>query len=94
MLAITGLNLLAQVNTPYTGSGFIPLKPWSQRPGRRSSAQALVERLYKLLGPLKEANVVIVAPAAIPGIGQAGGFEFILADTSGGSLDELRRADR
>ncbi len=86
MLAITGLNLLAQVNTPYTGSGFIPLKPWSQRPGRQSSAQGLLERLYKLLGPLKEANVVIVAPAAIPGIGQAGGFEFVLADTSGGSL--------
>ena len=48
MLAITGLNLLAQVNTPYTGSGFIPLKPWSQRPGRHSSAQALIERLYRL----------------------------------------------
>ena len=89
MIAITGLNLLAQVNTPYTGSGFIPLKPWSQRPGRGSSAQALIERLYKLLGPLKEANVVFVAPAAIPGIGQAGGFEFILADTSGGSLEKF-----
>ena len=89
MLAITGLNLLAQVNTPYTGSGFIPLKPWSQRPGRQSSAQALLERLYKLLGPLKEANVVIVAPPAIPGIGQAGGFEFVLADTSGGSLENF-----
>jgi hydrophobe/amphiphile efflux-1 (HAE1) family protein len=89
MLGITGLNLLAQVNTPYTGSGFIPLKPWSQRPGRRSSAQGLIERLYKLLGPLKEANVVIVAPAAIPGIGQAGGFEFMLTDTSGGSLENF-----
>ncbi len=89
MLAITGLNLLAQVNTPYTGSGFIPLKPWSQRPGRQSSVQGLMERLYKLLGPLKEANVVIVAPAAIPGIGQAGGFEFVLADTSGGSLENF-----
>ena len=87
MLAITGLNLLAQVNTPYTGSGFIPLKPWSQRPGRGSSAQALINRLYKLLGPLEEANVLFVAPPAIPGIGQAGGFEFILADTSGGSLE-------
>ena len=86
MLAITGLNLLAQVNTPYTGSGFIVLKPWSKRPGKNSSAQALIDRLYKLLGPLKEANVVMVAPPAIPGIGQAGGFEFILADTSGGSL--------
>jgi HAE1 family hydrophobic/amphiphilic exporter-1/multidrug efflux pump len=89
MLAITGLNLLAQVNTPYTGSGFIPLKPWSQRLGRQSSTQALMERLYKLLGPLKEANVVIVAPPAIPGIGQAGGFEFVLADTSGGSLENF-----
>ncbi len=89
MLGITGLNLLAQVNTPYTGSVFIPLKPWSQRPGRQSSVQGLIERLYKLLGPLKEANVVIVAPAAIPGIGQAGGFEFMLADTSGGSLENF-----
>ena len=87
MLAITGLNLLAQVNTPYTGSGFIPLKPWSKRPGQGSSVQALITRLYKLLGPLKEANVLFVAPPAIPGIGQAGGFEFILADTSGGSLE-------
>jgi HAE1 family hydrophobic/amphiphilic exporter-1/multidrug efflux pump len=89
MLAITGLNLLAQVNTPYTGSGFIPLKPWSQRPGRNSSAPALIERLYRLLGPLKEANVVLVAPPSIPGIGQAGGFEFVLADTSGGSLESF-----
>jgi HAE1 family hydrophobic/amphiphilic exporter-1/multidrug efflux pump len=89
MLAITGLNLLAQVNTPYTGSGFIPLKPWSQRPGRQSSVQALIERLYRLLGPLKEANVAIFAPPAIPGIGQAGGFEFILADTSGGSIENF-----
>ena len=37
---------------------------------------------------------MIVAPAAIPGIGQAGGFEFVLADTSGGSLDELCCRDR
>ncbi len=32
---------------------------------------------------------MIVAPPAIPGIGQAGGFEFILADTSGGSLENF-----
>src|SRR5208282_5412448 len=34
MVAISGLNLLAGVNTPFTGSGFITLKPWSERPGR------------------------------------------------------------
>jgi len=89
MLAITGFNLLASVNAPYAGTGFIPLKPWSQRPGVKSSAQGLIQRLYRLLGPIKEANILMVPPPAIPGIGQAGGFEFILADTSGGSLDNF-----
>jgi HAE1 family hydrophobic/amphiphilic exporter-1/multidrug efflux pump len=87
MLAVTGLNLLAQVNTPYTGTGFIVFKPWSQRQGTGNSVQAVTDRLYRQLAAIKEANVVLFAPPAIPGIGQAGGFEFILADTSGGSLD-------
>jgi HAE1 family hydrophobic/amphiphilic exporter-1/multidrug efflux pump len=87
MLGITGFNLLAQVNTPDSGTGIIVLKPWSQRPGRQSSAQALTQRLYRLLASIKEANVITVPPPAIPGIGQAGGFEFMLADTSGGPLD-------
>jgi len=89
MLAITGLNLLAGVNTPYTGSGFVVLKPWSQRKGRGSSAQGLIQRLSKLFGTIREANIIVIAPPAIPGIGQAGGFEFIVADTSGGSLDQF-----
>jgi len=87
MLGITGFNLLAQVNTPDSGTGVIVLKPWSQRSGRQSSAQGLTQRLYRLLGSIKEANVLTVPPPAIPGIGQAGGFEFMLADTSGGSLN-------
>jgi hydrophobe/amphiphile efflux-1 (HAE1) family protein len=87
MLAITGLNLLAQVNTPYSGSGFIPFKPWSKRPGQEHSVSAVANRLYRQLASIKEANILLVPPAAIPGIGQAGGFEFILADTSGSSVD-------
>ena len=92
MLAITGLNLLAGINTPYAGSGFIPLKRWSERPGREHSAQALVQRLYRELGSVQEANVIIIPPPAIPGIGQAGGFEVVLADTSGGSLERFSGA--
>jgi HAE1 family hydrophobic/amphiphilic exporter-1/multidrug efflux pump len=87
MLEITGFNLLAQVNTPDSGTGVIVLKPWSRRPGRQSSAQGLTQRLYRLLASIKEANVLTVPPPPIPGIGQAGGFEFMLADTSGESLN-------
>ena len=89
ILTISGLNLLAGVNSAYTGSGVIPLKPWSQRTGPDSSAQALIQRLYKKLGAIKEANIIVLAPPAIPGVGQAGGFEFVLADTTGGSLDRF-----
>ena len=89
MVAISGLNLLAGINTPYTGSGFIVLKPWSQRKGSQSTVQALIVRLNKQLASLPEASIVVVAPPAIPGIGQAGGFEFILADTSSASLDRF-----
>ncbi len=89
MLAITGLNLLAGVTTPYTGSGFVPLKPWSERPGAQSAVQALIPRLSRQLAAIPEANVIVVAPPAIPGIGQAGGFELILADTSGGNIERF-----
>jgi hydrophobe/amphiphile efflux-1 (HAE1) family protein len=89
MLAISGLNLLIFSNQPFTGSGFIPLKPWSQRSGSDSSLQALIQRLYRKLGAFKQANLIFLAPPAIPGIGQAGGFEFVVADTSGTSLDRF-----
>ena len=52
----------------------------------------MIDRLYKLLATVKEANVILVAPPAIPGIGQAGGFEFVLADTSGGSIETFNAA--
>jgi HAE1 family hydrophobic/amphiphilic exporter-1/multidrug efflux pump len=88
-LAIAGFNLIAGVNTPYTGSAVFTLKPWDERRGRGSSGQALIQRLYGALASIKEANLIILAPPAIPGVGQAGGFEFVLADTSGGSLEQF-----
>jgi hydrophobe/amphiphile efflux-1 (HAE1) family protein len=88
-LAISGFNLIAGVNTPYTGSAVFTLKPWDERRGRGSTGQALIQRLYGALASIKEANLIIVAPPAIPGVGQAGGFEFVLADTSGGSLEQF-----
>jgi HAE1 family hydrophobic/amphiphilic exporter-1/multidrug efflux pump len=87
MLAITGANILAQVNTPYFGTCFLLFKPWSKRPGREHSVQVVTDRLYRQLASIKEASLLLLSPPAIPGIGQAGGFEFILADTSGGSID-------
>ena len=74
---------------------FVPLQPWEKRPGKHQSVSALVERLRGPLGAIGGARVMPLQPPAIRGVGNAGGFQFILEDTGGTlSLDDLAAAAR
>ena len=87
--AITGLNLLTGTNSSYAATIFIILKPWADRPGATHSSVPLAGRLNKLGSSIKEANVLALNPPPVPGIGTAGGFEFILEDRSGGDIGKF-----
>ncbi|HEY8054130.1 MAG TPA: multidrug efflux RND transporter permease subunit [Steroidobacteraceae bacterium] len=87
--AITGLNLLTGTNSSYAATLFIILKPWSQRAGAAHGALALAARLNKLAGGIRQANVLALNPPPVPGIGTAGGFEFILEDRTGGDIQKF-----
>jgi HAE1 family hydrophobic/amphiphilic exporter-1 len=83
----------------FAGSGpniatvFSTLKPWDERPGREHSVAGLVERLRGPLGRIGGARVLPFQPPAIRGVGNVGGFQFIVEDTSGnGVLDGLGAA--
>jgi hydrophobe/amphiphile efflux-1 (HAE1) family protein len=89
MFAITGLNLLAGTISPYAASFFVELKPWAERRGEQHGAPALAARLNRIGGGIKEANMLWFNPPPIPGIGIAGGFEFILEDRSGGDIQKF-----
>jgi HAE1 family hydrophobic/amphiphilic exporter-1 len=72
---------------------FVPLKPWDQRPGKEHSVPAMVERLRGPLSRIGGARVLPFQPPAIRGVGNVGGFQFIVEDVAGGrSLDELASA--
>ncbi|HLM45277.1 MAG TPA: efflux RND transporter permease subunit, partial [Myxococcaceae bacterium] len=74
---------------------FVPLQSWEKRPGKHQSVSALVERLRGPLGAIGGARVMPLQPPAIRGVGNAGGFQFILEDTGGTlSLDDLAAAAR
>jgi HAE1 family hydrophobic/amphiphilic exporter-1/multidrug efflux pump len=88
-LVITGFNLQAGVNVPYAGSAFVILKPWGERHGADHSVAAVVERINRELSRYPDASVLAIVPPAIPGIGGAGGTEFVLSDTGGRSIDEF-----
>jgi multidrug efflux pump len=63
---------------------FVRLKPWDERPGSDNSAQALVERgMGALMFGVKEANIFVLNPPAIQGLGVASGFTFKLQDRAG-----------
>jgi len=89
---ITGLNLLTGTNSSYAATVFTILKPWASRNGTAHGIQALLARANRIGGGIKEANVLALNPPPIPGIGTAGGFEFMLEDRSGGEIGKFALA--
>src|ERR1700722_3374560 len=87
--AVAGLNLLTGTTSPYAATIFAELKPWAKRTGGRHSSQALAERANRIGAGIKEANVFVFNPPPIPGIGTAGGFEFMLEDRTGGDIQKF-----
>jgi HAE1 family hydrophobic/amphiphilic exporter-1/multidrug efflux pump len=87
--AITGLNLLTGTNSPYAATIFTILKPWAERGGAQHNALALTARANRMGVGVKEANIFVFNPPPIPGIGSAGGFEFVLEDRSGGDIQKF-----
>ncbi|MFN3425878.1 MAG: efflux RND transporter permease subunit, partial [Novosphingobium meiothermophilum] len=67
-------------NAQNTGQGFVPLKHWSERKGKDRSAQAIVERLNAHFRTWNDAQVFILNPAPIRGLGNSSGFEMWLQD--------------
>jgi HAE1 family hydrophobic/amphiphilic exporter-1 len=71
---------------------FVPLKPFSQRKGDAHSATAVVNRVRPRLFGISGAIVFATLPPPIQGLGQFGGFQFVVQDQSSHTLDELSAA--
>ncbi|HZC22616.1 MAG TPA: efflux RND transporter permease subunit, partial [Candidatus Binatia bacterium] len=71
---------------------FVPLKPYSQRKGDQHTAAAIVNRVRPRLFGISGAIVFATLPPAIQGLGQFGGFQFVVQDLANHKLDELAAA--
>ncbi|MFZ0279315.1 MAG: multidrug efflux RND transporter permease subunit [Candidatus Sulfotelmatobacter sp.] len=68
---------------------FVPLKPYSQRKGEQHSAAAILNRVRPRLFGVQGAIVFATLPPAISGLGQFGGFQFVVQDQAAHTLEEL-----
>jgi HAE1 family hydrophobic/amphiphilic exporter-1 len=76
-------------STSNQGLIFVPLKPFSQRKGDQHTATAIVNRVRPRLFGISGAIVFATLPPAIQGLGQFGGFQFVVQDQGAHTLEEL-----
>jgi HAE1 family hydrophobic/amphiphilic exporter-1 len=89
--SVIGFSLLSYVRTSYNAFFFVTLKPWDERKSRAEQYQAIKAHLNGALSQLPGAFVFSFSPPAIPGVGNSGGFTFLLEDRSGGDVQFLAK---
>jgi hydrophobic/amphiphilic exporter-1 (mainly G- bacteria), HAE1 family len=89
--SVIGFSLLSFVRTSYNAFFVVTLKPWDERTTRAEQFQAIKAHLNQQLSKLPAGIAFSFSPPAIPGVGTAGGFTFILEDRSGGSIQFLAK---
>ncbi len=86
-----GFSLLSFVRTTYNATFFVTFKPWGERKTRAEQFQSLKAHLNQQLSKLPAAIAFGFSPPAIPGVGTAGGFTFMLEDRSGSDIQFLSK---
>lgn len=90
--AIAGLNVINFSIKSNSGTFFVSLKKWGERKDKDQQIEAIIGALRGKFANIKDANVVIVQPPAIPGLGQTGGFSFMLQQRE--STDDIKGFER
>ncbi|HVL08077.1 MAG TPA: efflux RND transporter permease subunit, partial [Burkholderiaceae bacterium] len=91
LAAFAGMDGASFTNSSNAGVMFIRLKPWEER-GSALNAQAMAGQIMGAMGAIEEANIFVLAPPAVQGMGNGGGFKMMLQDTSGKGYKALEQA--
>ena len=86
--SVTGLNFIANASASNYGIGFIHMKPQGER-GKVEKVEEVMGVINQQLAAIKEAQIFLFQFPTVQGFGNTSGFEFILQDRTGGSLEKL-----
>jgi HAE1 family hydrophobic/amphiphilic exporter-1 len=87
--SVIGFSLLSLTRSSYNAFFFVTLKEWKDRKTREEQYQFIRQSINRKLGALPQGIAFSFSPPAIPGVGTAGGFTFILEDRSGKDVQFL-----
>jgi HAE1 family hydrophobic/amphiphilic exporter-1 len=88
-LALSGMNILNNLNVPNAALMFIGLEDWEERKDPSLHAKAIAAEWNKKFFTIPGARVFAFGPPPLPGYGNVSGFTMQLQDRSGGSVEQL-----
>ena len=91
-VAFAGLDGATRTNASNAGAVFLPTKPFSERAKLGLPTKVLFAQLQKTMAQIDGANVFLVMPPAVPGIGSSGGFKLYIEDRRARGLAALQAA--
>ena len=72
-----------------TGQGFVNLKHWDERSGAENTADAIAERATGAFRNLRDAQVFVLVPGSVQGLGDTSGFNMQFQNASGMSREQF-----
>lgn len=92
--SILGIDFLGGGAASNAGVMFIRLKDYAQRTTRDLHSTAVAGRLIGKLASIPEGRLIVVNPPSISGLGQVGGFEYVLEALQGQNPPDMAAAMR
>lgn len=89
--ALSGLNVLSSGSNSNNGTIFCMLKPWDERKVASQQIPGIIGEMKKRIAAsgIKNANVVVIPPPPIRGVGQASGFSIQIQQ--GNTTDDVHQ---
>ena len=90
--AFAGFSGASRSSAPNTGAIFVTQSSFDERHAEDRNAGALMADLDDRLSEILEAEIFVIAPPPVQGLGTAGGFKLIVQDRAGNGLPALQEA--
>jgi hydrophobe/amphiphile efflux-1 (HAE1) family protein len=88
-LALSGMNILNNLNVPNAALMFVGLDDWKDREAPHMHAKALAATWNKKFAGIPGARIFAFGPPPLPGYGNVSGFTMQLQERSGGDINQL-----
>jgi HAE1 family hydrophobic/amphiphilic exporter-1 len=82
--ALSGLNVVTNASTSNSGTIYCQLKPWDERKTSEEQVPGIIDVMQKRIkdAAIKNANVEVIQPSPLPGVGSTVGFSMQIEQRS------------